>query len=71
MFFNTLQPYRTITGRKDIEVEKSVLGVNIGTVTRTLRASKNDVSVSELSKLILASAKGPQLAQVLNRFGKY
>ena len=70
LFFDALQPHRIIVGRKALDLEKTALGVGIGTVTKVVRASKNDVSSIEMSKLIISSAKGPQLAQVLNRFGE-
>jgi hypothetical protein len=70
MFFDALQPHRIVVGRKDIEIEKSAQGVGLGTVTSVVRASKNDVSTLELSRRILSSAKGPQLAQVVNRLGR-
>jgi hypothetical protein len=71
MFFDVLQPHRIIVGRKEPEQEKTALGVGLGTVTKVVRASRNDVSSLEMSRLVIASAKGPMLAQVLNRLGTY
>lgn len=70
VFFDALQPHRIIVGRKDPEAEKTALGVGIGTVTKTVRASRNDVSALEVHRMIVGSAKGPMLAQVLNRLGR-
>lgn len=69
LFFDALQPHRIVVGRKDPEMEKTALGVGIGTVTKVVRASRNDVSSLEMGRLIIASAKGPMLAQFLNRLG--
>lgn len=68
MFFDALQPHRIVLGRK-VDLEKSVLGVTIGTSTQALRATKNDVSSFDMQSLILASAKGPELSVMVNRIG--
>jgi len=68
VFFDALQPHRIVVGRKP-ELEKSALGVTIGTSTQVARATRNDVSVSEMPTLILASSKGPELSTMLNRVG--
>jgi hypothetical protein len=69
LFFDALQPHRIVVGRKDAEIEKTAQGVGLGTVTTVVRASRNDVSTLELGRRIISSAKGPQLAQVVNRLG--
>lgn len=68
MFFDALQPHRIFVGRKP-ELEKAALGVTIGTTTQTARATRNDVSMSDMHSLILASAKGPELSTMVNRVG--
>ena len=68
MFFDALQPHRIIAGRKT-ELEKSALGIDLGTSTRLVRATKNDVSAFEMHSLIIGSAKGPELSQVESRVG--
>lgn len=69
VFFDALQPHRTVVGRKP-DLEKSALGVTIGTSTQVARATRNDVSVSDMHTLILASCKGPELSTMLNRVGE-
>ena len=69
MFFDALQPHRIIAGRKPDRIETSGLGVGIGTSTKAIRASINDVSSFEVGSQILGSAKGPELSQIADRIG--
>lgn len=68
MFFDALQPHRIVAGRKT-DLEKSALGIDLGTSTMVARATKNEVSALDMHNLIIASAKGPELSQVANRIG--
>jgi hypothetical protein len=70
MFFDAVQPHRTIAGRKALNTESSVLGVGIGTITKKMKASKNEVSSFEMNSLIISSAKGPELSQMSNPLSK-
>lgn len=68
LFFDALQPHRIVAGRKP-DLEKSALGIDLGTSTKIVRATKNEVSALDMHSLIIASAKGPELSQVTNRIG--